>query len=98
MATGTLVSSLGPAADPAVRIMDYEYAQRRRTFVAIALTLVLGPAAFLLTRGDDEPDAAGPPITVVGTAAPVVGPPERQSRTASATPGSARGSPGPRGA
>ena len=75
MATGTLVSSLEPAADPAVRIMDYEYAQRRRTFVAIALTLVLGPAAFLLTRGDDEPDAAGPPITVVGTAAPVVGPP-----------------------
>ena len=47
-------------------VMDYEYAQRRRTFVAIAITLVLGPAAFLLTRGDDDV-ATAPDVTVIGT-------------------------------
>lgn len=47
-------------------VMDYEYAQRRRTFVAIAITLVLGPAAFLLTRGDDDA-ATAPDVTVIGT-------------------------------
>ena len=46
--------------------MDYEYAQRRRTFVAIAITLVLAPAAFLLTRGDDDA-ATAPEVTVIGT-------------------------------
>lgn len=46
--------------------MDYEYAQRRRTFIAIAITLVLGPAAFLLTRGDDDA-ATQPDVTVIGT-------------------------------
>ncbi|MEZ5296382.1 MAG: hypothetical protein R2697_08970 [Ilumatobacteraceae bacterium] len=47
-------------------IMDYDYAQRRRTFIAIAITLVLGPAALLLTRGDDEPSSQ-PSVTVIGT-------------------------------
>ncbi|MAT05954.1 MAG: hypothetical protein CL424_13020 [Acidimicrobiaceae bacterium] len=49
--------------------MDYEYSQRRRTFIAIAITLVLGPAAFLLTRGDDD-NSAQPEITVIGTTPP----------------------------
>jgi hypothetical protein len=49
--------------------MDYEHAQRRRTFIAIALTIVLAPAAFLLTRGDDDADSA-PSVTVIGTFAP----------------------------
>ena len=48
--------------------MDYEHAQRRRTFIAIALTVVLAPAAFLLTRGDDDADSA-PTVTVIGTVA-----------------------------
>jgi hypothetical protein len=44
--------------------MDYEYAQRRRIAVAIALTVILGPAAFLLNRGanDDQPG-----VTIAGT-------------------------------
>jgi len=49
--------------------MNYEYAQRRRMFVAIAITVILGPAAFLLTRGDDS-DGSAPPVTVIGTTAP----------------------------
>ena len=49
--------------------MDYEYAQRRRTFIAIAITLILGPAAFLLTRGDGE-TATPPEVTVIGTTPP----------------------------
>jgi hypothetical protein len=57
--------------------MDYEYAQRRRTFIAIALTIVLAPAAFLLTRGDDDADSA-PEVTVIGT----VTPPEETAATA----------------
>ena len=59
--------------------MDYEYAQRRRTFIAIAITLVLAPAAFLLTRGDDD-DATQPDITVIGTT-----PQEAASPTAGAS-------------
>jgi hypothetical protein len=46
--------------------MDYEYSQRRRTFIAIAITVVLGPAAFLLSRGPDDSQAA-PQVTVIGT-------------------------------
>lgn len=46
--------------------MDYEYSQRRRTFIAIALTVVLGPAAFLLSRDSDDP-AVAPQVTLIGT-------------------------------
>jgi hypothetical protein len=46
--------------------MSYEHSQRRRFAVAVALTAVLVPAAFLLDRGDDEPEATTV-VTVVGT-------------------------------
>jgi hypothetical protein len=46
--------------------MSYEHSQRRRIAVAVALTAVLVPAAFLLDRGvdDTETDTI---VTVVGT-------------------------------
>jgi hypothetical protein len=44
--------------------MDYEYAQRRRIAVAIAVTVILGPAAFLLNR-DTNDDQAG--VAIPGT-------------------------------
>jgi hypothetical protein len=65
---GASVAWDGPSSR-ASRTMDYEHAQRRRTFIAIALTAVLAPAAFLLTRGDDDADSA-PTVTVIGTVAP----------------------------
>jgi len=49
--------------------MDPDFAQRRRVFVAVAITAVAIPAAFLLNRNDDPADAA-PQITLVGTVAP----------------------------
>lgn len=47
--------------------MDDDYGQRRRVAVALALTVILAPAAFLLNRssGDDTPDEASA-ITLVG--------------------------------
>ena len=45
--------------------MSYEYAQRRRIAIAIALTVILVPAAFLLNR-DDEPAVTSPSPTLVG--------------------------------
>jgi hypothetical protein len=48
--------------------MDPDFAQRRRVFVAIAVTAVAVPGAFLLSRGDGE--AGAPPVTLVGTVAP----------------------------
>ena len=59
--------------------MSFEHSQRRRLAVAVALTAVLGPAAFLLNRNVDEPEAA-PTVTVVGTVAN-----QPQSTTADAT-------------
>ena len=50
--------------------MSFEHSQRRRLAVAVALTAVLGPAAFLLNRSADEPEAAPTvTVTVVGTVA-----------------------------
>jgi hypothetical protein len=46
--------------------MSFEHAQRRRLAIAIALTVILVPAAFLLNR-DGEPAADAPPITAIGT-------------------------------
>ena len=46
--------------------MDFDYGQRRRVAIALALTVILAPAAFLLNRSsDDTPDAASA-ITLVG--------------------------------
>ena len=44
--------------------MDPDFAQRRRLFVAIAITAILVPAAFLLDRGGDD-DGQGAPATAV---------------------------------
>lgn len=46
--------------------MSYESSQRRRLAVAVGITAVLAPAAFLLNREGDEPDTS-PPVTLVGT-------------------------------
>ena len=46
--------------------MHQDFAQRRRVAVALAITVILVPAAFLLNRGGDDP-AAQPPITLIGT-------------------------------
>ena len=59
--------------------MSFEHSQRRRLAVAVALTAVLGPAAFLLNRSTDEPEAT-PTVTVVGTVAN-----SQQAGTADAT-------------
>jgi hypothetical protein len=55
--------------------MAEDYAQRRRVAVALAITVIAAPAAFLLNRssGDDEPVTAGTLETVVGTPAPAGG-------------------------
>lgn len=46
--------------------MDPDFAQRRRLAVALAITVIAVPAAFLLNRGAD--DASGStPVTLVGT-------------------------------
>lgn len=44
--------------------MDQDFAQRRRIAVAVAITVVLVPAALLLNRGGD--DSAEPGSTLVG--------------------------------
>lgn len=48
--------------------MDPDFAQRRRVFVAAAVTVVAVPAAFLLGQGGS--DAGTPPTTVVAPIAP----------------------------
>ena len=56
--------------------MDHDYAQRRRVALALAITVIAAPAAFLLNRGgDEEPIATGPLPTVVGTVHGVGGDP-----------------------
>ena len=47
--------------------MDPDFAQRRRVAVALAITVIAVPAAFLLNRGGDDGVATVPPPTVVGT-------------------------------
>jgi hypothetical protein len=67
--------------------MDADYAQRRRVALAIAITVIAAPAAFLLNRGSG-PDAVGTPITVVGTIPPAPGaspPPQTASTDPAAT-------------
>ena len=46
--------------------MDPDFAQRRRLLIAIAITLILGPGAFLLNRDTNETEAS-PVVTMVGT-------------------------------
>jgi hypothetical protein len=55
--------------------MAQDYAQRRRVAVALAITVIAVPAAFLLNRSnaDDEPTAAATIGTLVGTVAPAGG-------------------------
>jgi hypothetical protein len=55
--------------------MAHDYAQRRRVALALAITVIAAPAAFLLNRsgGDDEPVTAGTLETVVGTVPPAGG-------------------------
>jgi hypothetical protein len=45
--------------------MDADYAQRRRVAIAIAITAIAGPAAFLLNRGP-QPDQAVAPTPAPG--------------------------------
>lgn len=52
--------------------MDADYAQRRRVAVAIAITVIAAPAAFLLNRGS-QPDPSAAPVTLVGTVVPAGG-------------------------
>jgi hypothetical protein len=49
--------------------MAHDYAQRRRVALALAITVIAAPAAFLLNRrdGDDDPVTAGTLETLVGT-------------------------------
>jgi hypothetical protein len=55
--------------------MAHDYAQRRRVALALAITVIAVPAAFLLNRssGDDEPVTAGTLETLVGTVPPAGG-------------------------
>ena len=55
--------------------MAHDYAQRRRVALALAITVIAAPAAFLLNRnsGDDEPATGGTVGTLVGTVAPAGG-------------------------
>ncbi len=46
--------------------MDPDFAQRRRLAVALAITVIAVPAAFLLNRGNDGA-ADAPPVTLIGT-------------------------------
>lgn len=52
--------------------MDHDYGQRRRFALALAITIIAAPAAFLLNRdkGDDEASVVSTAGTVVGTMAP----------------------------
>jgi hypothetical protein len=50
--------------------MNPDFAQRRRVFVALAITVIAVPAAFLLNRGGSD-DTTTPPVgTLVGTVPP----------------------------
>ena len=50
--------------------MNPDFAQRRRVFIAVAITVIAAPAAFLFNRGDDPNEAGNlPTVTVVGTIA-----------------------------
>jgi hypothetical protein len=55
--------------------MAHDYAQRRRVALALAITVIAVPAAFLLNRssGDGEPATAGTLETLVGTFPPAGG-------------------------
>ncbi len=46
--------------------MDPDFAQRRRLLIAIAITFILVPGAFLLNRNTNETEAS-PVVTMVGT-------------------------------
>jgi hypothetical protein len=52
--------------------MAHDFAQRRRVALALAITVIAAPAAFLLNRSssDDEPATVGTLETVVGTVVP----------------------------
>jgi hypothetical protein len=52
--------------------MDHDYGQRRRIALALAITVIAAPAAFLLNRdnGDDDPSVVSTAGTLVGTMAP----------------------------
>lgn len=47
--------------------MSHDYAQRRRVAIALAITVIAVPAAFLLNRGNEAADP--PTVTVIGTVA-----------------------------
>jgi hypothetical protein len=50
--------------------MDHDYAQRRRVALAIAITVIAVPAAFLLNNGGSAGTTSQPGVTLVGTQAP----------------------------
>jgi hypothetical protein len=53
-------------------MMDHDYGQRRRVALALAITVIAAPAAFLLNRdkGGDDPSVVSTAGTLVGTMAP----------------------------
>lgn len=53
--------------------MDHDYAQRRRVALAIAITVIAAPAAFLLNRSDPDAGSLAPGVTLVGTNPPAPG-------------------------
>jgi len=57
--------------------MAQDYAQRRRVALALAITVIAAPMAFLLNRGsgNDEPTTAATFETLVGTVPPAGGSP-----------------------
>jgi hypothetical protein len=52
-------------ADQRHRIMNQDFAQRRRVALALAITVIAVPAAFLLNRNNEASTA--PTVTVIGT-------------------------------
>lgn len=66
--------------------MDHDYAQRRRVALALAITVIAVPAAFLLNRSGAETDGTGlPGATLVGTQPSVGQPSITQSTDPTAT-------------
>ena len=66
--------------------MDHDYAQRRRVALALAITVIAVPAAFLLNRSSADTDGSGiPNPTLVGTQPSVGQPSITQSTDPTAT-------------
>lgn len=77
--------------------MDHDYAQRRRLAVAIAITVIAVPAAFLLNRGDGtSPDLTSAAEAAAAGASPTTPEPAATSPLGTAPVGYLAGSTVPR--